>query len=53
MLWRVQLHTMNCSHDLVFEQFTINGRMCFFVTEILRYSVSAPVHDLVTVGTVG
>ena len=53
VLCRVQLHTMNCSHDLVFEQFTINGCMCFFVSEVLRYSVSASVHNLIAVGAVG
>ena len=37
----------------LFEQFTINGRMCFFVSEVLRYSVSAPVQNLVTLGAIG
>ena len=32
------------------EQFLINGRICFLVTEILRYSVSASVNNLLAVG---
>ena len=35
------------------EQLAIKNSMCFCVTDVLRYSVSAPVLDLVTVGAVG
>ena len=52
VLWRVQLHTMNCSHDLDFEHFTINDCMRFFVSEVVRFSVSASDHNLIAVGFV-
>ena len=52
------VHMMNCSNDFLnscfeheFELFTTNSRMPFFVTEALRYSVSATVHNLITIGT--
>ena len=34
------------------EEFTIETCMCLFVTEVLCYSESAPVYDLLTVGAV-
>ena len=36
-----------------FEQFTVKTCMCVFVVEVLRHSVSAAFHILVTIGVVG
>ena len=52
VLWRVQLCTMNYSRDLALRKFTVNSRLCFFVTEVLRYSASASVHNLIAIGAV-
>ena len=35
-----------------FEQYAIDSRMCFFVTEVFRYSLLASVHILIAIGTV-
>ena len=53
VLWQVQLHTMNGSHDLAFWKICCYWPQVLFLNEVLRYSVSALVHDLVTVGDVG
>ena len=37
----------------LFEQLTTNGCTCFFVSEVLRYKVLAPIYDLLTVGADG
>ena len=49
----VQLHSMNCSHDLAFWTVYYQWTLVFFVSEGLRYSVLAAVSDLVTVGALG
>ena len=36
----------------LFKQFSNNGRMCFSVTEVLRYSVSAAISILIAEGII-
>ena len=52
VLWLVQLHTKICSHVLASWTVYYYWPHVFFFSEVLLYSVSAPVHDLVTVGSV-
>ena len=53
VIWRVQLHTKKCSHDLVFWTIYYNWPHVFFCQWGTSLQWSASVYNLIAVGAVG